>query len=82
MNLIRRFVKSYAKQLQTAFSNMPYTEARQMEKGVFTPAVFLLYGNKTLISLGNEFSFFQIESNTATQAFKVYFELLWKMTNK
>lgn len=67
-----------ARDMQHALERMPHTEIRRMEKGLFTPAVFLLYGDKTLVSLGDEFSFFRLESVSATKAFNAYFEHFWE----
>ena len=74
---VRILMNNDAKEMYSLLSELPHTEIRLMDEGVFTPAIFLLYKNKTLISLGDDFSFFQIESEKATQAFQTYFQILW-----
>jgi sugar-specific transcriptional regulator TrmB len=68
--------------MREKLETLPYTEIRMMDKEVATPAIFLIYKDTTLISLGDEFSFFEITNKTATTAFRAYFDLLWKQSEK
>ncbi|MCX6769658.1 MAG: hypothetical protein NT051_03180 [Candidatus Micrarchaeota archaeon] len=52
-------------------------ELRFMPSDMFTPAIFLVYGNKVLISLGDEFTMFMIKSASAAKAFNAYFDAMW-----
>jgi len=53
-------------------------EARFMPNDMFTPAIFLVYRDKVIISLGDEFTMFMIRSASAAKAFDAYFEAMWK----
>jgi HTH-type transcriptional regulator, sugar sensing transcriptional regulator len=57
-------------------------EIRSLPKGMFTPAVFLIYKNKVIISLGDEFTMFMIKSESAAKAFDTYFQMIWAMAEK
>ncbi|MFH1591702.1 MAG: helix-turn-helix domain-containing protein [archaeon] len=60
-----------------ALSAIDKTTIRFMQGNLFTPAVFLIYGDKTLISIPKERTFFRIDNERATEAFRAYFESLW-----
>ncbi|MFA6427293.1 MAG: helix-turn-helix domain-containing protein [Candidatus Magasanikbacteria bacterium] len=61
---------------------LPHTNIKYMQKGIVTPAVFLLYKNKTVISLPNQRTFIQIENEEATESFRVYFYNLWNQEER
>ena len=52
-------------------------ETRFMPNDIFTPAIFLIYKDKVLISLGDEFTMFMIKSASANKAFEAYFSAMW-----
>jgi sugar-specific transcriptional regulator TrmB len=52
-------------------------EARFMPNDMFTPAIFLVYRDKVIISLGDEFTMFVIKSASAAKAFDAYFSAMW-----
>jgi len=52
-------------------------EARFMPNDMFTPAIFLIYKDKVIISLGDEFTMFVIKSSSAAKAFGAYFDSMW-----
>jgi len=56
---------------------IPKTNIKLLPGNVVTPGVFLIYGDKTLISLPNERTFFRIENKEATESFRAYFHTLW-----
>ena len=53
-----------------------------MEEGVVTPALFIIYKNKVIISLGDEMTMFMIKSQSAADAFRVYHKQLWDKGEK
>lgn len=78
-----RFLMNHdTRELRKELSKLPHTDIRMMDKGVSTPAIFLIYKDTTLISLGDEFSFFEITNKTATTAFRAYFDLLWQQSEE
>ena len=66
-----------AKKIGSALEKMPNTVIRYLQDGVVTPAVFLTYANKTLISLPNQRTFLQIKNRDAAESFKSYFNVIW-----
>lgn len=66
-----------AREMGERLSSIDLTDVAYMEKGFVTQSAFLIYKNKTLISLPNERTFIQIESQEATNSFRVYFEQQW-----
>ncbi len=67
-----------ANDMHARMNNVEDTMVRTMSKGVITPTVFLLYGSKTLMSIPNERIYVQINSPSATTAFRAHFEHLWR----
>jgi len=57
-------------------------EARFMPNDMFTPAIFLVYRDKVIISLGDEFTMFMIKSASAAKAFDAYFDSMWNSAKK
>ncbi|MBU0615103.1 MAG: hypothetical protein KJ601_03340 [Nanoarchaeota archaeon] len=66
-----------AKTVGEELALIPKTNIRYLPGNVVTPGVFLIYSNKTLISLPNERTFFRIENQDATDSFRAYFNTLW-----
>ena len=78
----RILINAHAKELERRFQQVDKTEIRSMPQGVVTPGVFLVYGNKALITLPNQRTFIQIENKEAADAFRVYFEQQWKQDTR
>lgn len=57
-------------------------EAKFMPNDMFTPAIFLIYRDKVLINLGDEFTVFMIKSASAAKAFDAYFGAMWSSAKK
>ena len=57
-------------------------ETRFMPNDMFTPAIFLIYRDKVIISLGDEFTMFMIKSSSAARAFDTYFGAMWDSAKK
>jgi len=64
------------------FMSYPPLEIRFMKEGIITPAIFLIYKNKVIISLADDLVFFVLTSQRAADAFNVYFKQLWKGAKK
>lgn len=67
-----------AKDIAKKFKKYPPVEIKFLPKGVFTPAIFLIYKDKVIISLAKEMTLFVLKSKSAKEAFDSYFSLLWK----
>ena len=66
-----------AKESGEEFNKLPNTKVKYMQEGMVTPSVFLIYKNKTLLSLPNQRTFLRIENEEATNSFRTYFDALW-----
>ena len=66
-----------AKESREEFNKLPNTKVKYMQEGMVTPSVFLIYKNKTLLSLPNQRTFLRIENEEATNSFRTYFDALW-----
>lgn len=73
-------INTEAKNIAKEFKKYPPIEIRFLPKGVFTPAIFLIYKDKVIINLAKEMTFFVLKSKSAKEAFDSYFNLLWKTT--
>jgi len=71
-------INSEAKDIANKFKKYPPVEIKFLPKGVFTPAIFLIYNDKVIINLAKEMTFFVLKSKSAKEAFDSYFNLLWK----
>ncbi len=71
-----------AERIAEVFSGYPPVEIRFMDKGVFTPVIFLIYKNKVIINLGDDLVFFVLTSSRASQGFNAYFSQMWKAAEK
>ncbi|MDD5192998.1 MAG: helix-turn-helix domain-containing protein [Candidatus Nanoarchaeia archaeon] len=74
----RVLINNKAKRIAKLFSQFKPIKIRLMKKEIQTPAVFLIYKNKVIISLGDEMVFFMIKSESSAKAFNIYFEEMWK----
>lgn len=74
----RILLNQQARERMGALADLKRTEVKYLAEGVVTPAVFLLYGSKTLISLPNQRLYLQLDNAEATTAFRSYFESLWE----
>jgi len=71
-----------AKEIAKQFKKFPPVEIRYLPENLLTPAIFLIYGDKVIINLAKEQTFFVIKSKGANLAFESYFQLLWKQSKK
>jgi len=70
------------KRIINELKNYPPIETRLMPENIKTPAIFLIYLNKVIISLGGEYTVFELTSKSANEAFKQYFNTIWDMSEK
>ena len=71
-----------ATQTAKALSGYKPLEFRFMPSDIFTPAIFLIYSDRVIISLGDEFTMFVIKSASAAKAFDAYFSAMWDSAKK
>jgi hypothetical protein len=67
-----------ANKIGDEFRKYPPVEIKYLPKGLFTPAIFLIYKDKVIINLPKEMTFFVLKSKSAKDAFDAYFNMLWK----
>jgi len=75
-------INKSAKEIADIFKDYPPLEIRFMEEGVVTPALFIIYKNKVIISLGDEMTMFMIKSESAADSFRIYHKQLWDKAEK
>lgn len=73
----RILLNDHAKDIGTALGGIANTKIKYMQQGEVTPAIFLMYGDKTLISLPGERTFITIHQPLATASFRTHFETNW-----
>jgi sugar-specific transcriptional regulator TrmB len=61
---------------------IPLTKVRYLREELFTPVVFIVYGQKTLISLGLDLIFIQIKSRNLSAGLKAYANYMFKIGKK
>lgn len=71
-------LNSNAREIGEKLRKIPNTNIKYMEEGIITPAVFLIYDNKTMISLPKEKTFFSINNKNTALSFETYFQMMWK----
>lgn len=67
-----------ARNIAKEFKKYPPVEIKYLPQGMLTPAIFLIYGDKVIINLAKEMTFFVLKSKSAKESFDAYFNLLWK----
>ena len=75
-------INKNARNIADLFAKYPPVEIRLMDEGVFTPAIFIIFRDRVIISLGNEMVMFMIKGQTAADTFNVYFNHMWKTARK
>ncbi len=76
--IVNELTKDIGKQLD----KIKLTQVKYAKKELFTPVVFIVYGNKTLISISLDNVFIQVDSKNLADGLKTYFEYLWKLAKK
>ncbi len=72
-------VNEVAKEIGEKLSKIKLTKIRYLQKELFTPFVFIIYKNKTLISIGLDEIFIQIKSENLAEGLKNYANYMWKI---
>lgn len=72
-------VNEVAKEIGDKLNKIKLTKIRYLQKELFTPFVFIIYKNKTLISIGLDEIFIQIKSENLAEGLKNYAEYMWKI---
>ena len=75
-------INKNAKDIADEFAKYPPVEIRFMDEGIFTPAIFIIFKDSVIISLGNEMVMFMIKGQTAADAFNVYFRQMWRTATR
>jgi len=76
---VKMLFNERAKQLGIERAEYPLTEVKYVQPGLATPAVFNVYGDKTIISLGSteEYLNVLIKSKELADSCRAYFDVLW-----
>lgn len=56
------------------------TEVKYLRKELFTPVVFIIYKDKTLISIGLDEIFIQVKSKNLSSGLKAYADYMWSIS--
>lgn len=56
------------------------TKVKYLQKELFTPVVFIIYKDKTLISIGLDEIFIQVKSKNLAEGLKAYADYMWKIS--
>jgi sugar-specific transcriptional regulator TrmB len=75
----RILVNDLARHIGRELEDLPLTQVRYLSKELFTPVVFILYKDKTLISIGLEEVFIQVRSQNLTAGMLAYAGHMWKL---
>lgn len=75
-------INSDAIKIAREFSKYPPLEIRYLPKGLFTPAIFLIYKDKVIINIAREKTMFVLKSKSTAAAFDAYFQMMWKTGKK
>ncbi|MBU0536396.1 MAG: hypothetical protein KKE20_05485 [Nanoarchaeota archaeon] len=73
----RMIVNEVAKETGEKLSSLKHTQIKYVQKELFTPVVFIVYKDKTLISIGLDEVFIQIKSKNLSDGLRAYFDYLW-----
>lgn len=66
-----------AKEIGEKLAKLPLTKVEYVQKELYTPFVFIVYKDKTLISIGLDEVFVQIRSENLSTGLQSYFDYLW-----
>lgn len=70
-------VNELARDIGKNLSEIKLTKVKYIKKELFTPVVFILYHDKTLISIGLDEIFIQIKSKNLSDGLKNYAKYMW-----
>jgi len=75
-------VNELAKDIGKQLSKIKLTEVKYVGKELFTPVVFIIYGDKTLISIGLDELFIQVKSKNLSSGLRAYADYMWGIGKK
>jgi sugar-specific transcriptional regulator TrmB len=75
----RIIVNELAKNIGDKLAPIPLTKIRYLQKELFTPVVFIIYKDKTLISVGLDEIFIQVKSRNLSEGLKAYANYMWSI---
>jgi sugar-specific transcriptional regulator TrmB len=73
----RFLISKKAQEFANKMQELEHTQIKYLPESMSTPAIFLIYGGKVLISLPKEKIFFRIDNKDAAESFSSNFETLW-----
>ena len=73
-------VNELAKDIGEQLEPINFTEVKYLNKELFTPVVFIIYKDKTLISIGLDEIFILIKSKNLSDGLKNYAEYMWSIS--
>ena len=72
-------VNEVTKEIGEKLNKIKLTEVKYLKKELFTPFVFIIYKNKTLISIGLDEIFIRVKSENLSNGLKNYMEYMWNI---
>ena len=73
--LVNEMAKDIGKELEP----IKLTEVKYLQKELFTPVVFIIYKDKTLISIGLDEVFILVDSKNLSKGLRTYANYLWQI---
>ena len=75
----RIIVNELAKDVGKKLEKIGLTKIKYLQKELFTPVVFIIYKDKTLISIGLDEIFIQIKSKNLSNGLRAYANYMWSI---
>lgn len=72
-------VNELAKDIGKKLEPIKLTKVTYLQKELFTPVVFIIYKDKTLISIGLDEIFIQVRSENLTNGLRAYADYMWSI---
>jgi HTH-type transcriptional regulator, sugar sensing transcriptional regulator len=72
-------VNELAKKTGKLLKPIKHTKIKYLKKELFTPVVFIIYKDKTLISIGLDEIFIQVKSKNLAKGLKAYADYMWSI---
>ncbi|HQH27278.1 MAG TPA: helix-turn-helix domain-containing protein [Oligoflexia bacterium] len=75
----RVVVNELARETGEKYEAIPRTEVRYVQRELFTPVVFVIYKEKTLLSISLDGIWIRIDSKNLTEGLRVYAHYMWSL---
>jgi len=72
-------VNELAKDIGEQLEPIKFTKVKYLKKELFTPVVFIIYKDKTLISIGLDEIFIQVRSENLSDGLRAYADYMWSI---